>query len=117
MSEEKLIELILSKLSDLKQGNCLSRKDLYSLCGGQKNTSMEEYQFLQKVSALIKEEKLKPFRLKTGRNGGIFRAPNIDDSISVELSSEEFLWLVNHLRALSGKVPSKIRAKMDALMA
>jgi hypothetical protein len=99
-NDKKICSVLTSVLKTLNNKDTISKKRLFELCGGEKSLEIELYKFKTLLTEVINSGKIKGYKIKTGRNGGVCRNYTLHQ-LNLELSSDEIKWLDDYLSGLS----------------
>jgi hypothetical protein len=86
-SDLKIITQILAE--NCKEDKCFPRKEIFKQFCERSDTQIEEYQFKKDISDLIKNNEIKGYQVKPGRNGGVVLDNKIE--VAVKCSEGDFI--------------------------
>jgi hypothetical protein len=87
ISDLHTLECILQELC--QEGKIVPRTTLFIKYESLTNSGMEIYKFKKAISFLIKNKTITGYELKPGRNGGVYKVPDME-SIKITTSSGKF---------------------------
>jgi hypothetical protein len=111
--DDSAINLIKEILKSTIDKDCLSRDNLFELCGGEDILKMEVHVFRVLLSGAVKAGRLPGYLIRAGRGGGVCCSGNYEER-SVTFSKDEIDWMLHQFQGLTKhniarKVISKLR--------